>query len=137
LTTHTGSLPRPDDFIRTMFAKEEGVPVDRAALAARISKAVAEVLKKQVESGVDLVKGQFHPGEHTPIVDQPLWHAVREQLAGNPGGDRRCDARPPPRCISCASGYCSTFSVPGPSRPRARPQYAGIRSPGRAENRSR
>ena len=32
LTTHTGSLPRPEDLIRTMFAKEEGVPVDRAAL---------------------------------------------------------------------------------------------------------
>ena len=32
LTTHTGSLPRPDDLIRAMFAKEEGVPVDRAAL---------------------------------------------------------------------------------------------------------
>jgi hypothetical protein len=28
LTTHTGSLPRPDDLIRAMFAKEEGVPVD-------------------------------------------------------------------------------------------------------------
>ena len=25
LTTHTGSLPRPDDLIRTMFAKEEAV----------------------------------------------------------------------------------------------------------------
>ena len=29
LTTHTGSLPRPDDLIRMMYAKEEGVPVDR------------------------------------------------------------------------------------------------------------
>src|SRR5271163_2372017 len=55
LTTHTGSLPRPDDLIRAMFAKEEGVPVDRAALAARIRAAVAEVAKKQVEAGVDLV----------------------------------------------------------------------------------
>jgi 5-methyltetrahydropteroyltriglutamate--homocysteine methyltransferase len=55
LTTHTGSLPRPDDLIRAMFAKEEGVPVDRGALAARISQAVAEVVKKQAESGVDLV----------------------------------------------------------------------------------
>ena len=34
LTTHTGSLPRPEELIRAMFAKEEGVPVDRAALAA-------------------------------------------------------------------------------------------------------
>ena len=32
LTTHTGSLPRPDDLVRMMFAKEEGVPVDAAAL---------------------------------------------------------------------------------------------------------
>src|SRR5215831_5844438 len=55
LTSHTGSLPRPEDLIRAMFAKEEGVPVDRAALAARITEAVTEVVKKQVESGVDLV----------------------------------------------------------------------------------
>ena len=33
LTTHVGSLPRPDDLIQTMFAKQEGVPVDPVALA--------------------------------------------------------------------------------------------------------
>ena len=31
LTTHTGSLPRPDDLIRMMYAKEGGVPIDAAA----------------------------------------------------------------------------------------------------------
>ena len=41
LTTHTGSLPRPADLIRMMYAKEEGVPVDAAALGARIRAAVA------------------------------------------------------------------------------------------------
>jgi len=35
-----------------MFAKEERVPVDRVALAARIGTAVAEVVRKQVASGV-------------------------------------------------------------------------------------
>ena len=44
LITHTGSLPRPDDLIRMMYAKEEGVPVDPAALAARVRAAVAEVV---------------------------------------------------------------------------------------------
>jgi 5-methyltetrahydropteroyltriglutamate--homocysteine methyltransferase len=39
LTTHTGSLPRPADLIRMMFAREEGVPVDGPALAARIRTA--------------------------------------------------------------------------------------------------
>jgi 5-methyltetrahydropteroyltriglutamate--homocysteine methyltransferase len=45
LTTHTGSLPRPDDLIRTMYAKEEGVPVDPGALAERVRSAVAEVVQ--------------------------------------------------------------------------------------------
>ena len=45
LTTHTGSLPRPEDLVRAMFAKEEGVPVDAAALKARIRSAVAAVVE--------------------------------------------------------------------------------------------
>ncbi len=55
LTTHTGSLPRPDDLIRTMFAKEEGVPVDMAALKTRIRGAVADIVRKQAEAGIDIV----------------------------------------------------------------------------------
>ena len=55
LTTHTGSLPRPDDLIRMMYAKEEGVPVDPHALAERVRSAVAEVVKKQADAGVDLI----------------------------------------------------------------------------------
>jgi 5-methyltetrahydropteroyltriglutamate--homocysteine methyltransferase len=55
LTTHTGSLPRPADLIRTMFAKEEGVPVDGTALEQRVAEAVAEVVRKQVDAGVDIV----------------------------------------------------------------------------------
>ena len=56
LTTHTGSLPRPDDLIRMMYAKEEGVPVEREALAARVRAAVSEVVRKQADAGNDLLK---------------------------------------------------------------------------------
>jgi 5-methyltetrahydropteroyltriglutamate--homocysteine methyltransferase len=55
LTTHTGSLPRPDDLVRAMYAHEEGVPVDAQQLARRIAAAVDEVVKKQVEAGIDIV----------------------------------------------------------------------------------
>ena len=55
LTTHTGSLPRPDDLIRIMFAKEEDVPVDQAALAGSIRSAVAAVVRKQTEAGLDVI----------------------------------------------------------------------------------
>ena len=55
LTTHTGSLPRPADLTRMMFAKEEGVPVDRAALEERIALAVAEIVAQQRRAGIDVV----------------------------------------------------------------------------------
>ncbi|HTR57924.1 MAG TPA: cobalamin-independent methionine synthase II family protein [Casimicrobiaceae bacterium] len=55
LTTHTGSLPRPEDLIRSMYAKEEGVPVDPVALAERVASAVEEVVRKQSEAGVDVI----------------------------------------------------------------------------------
>jgi 5-methyltetrahydropteroyltriglutamate--homocysteine methyltransferase len=55
LTTHTGSLPRPDDLVRTMYAREEGVPVERAALERRVAQAVEEAVRRQVEAGIDIV----------------------------------------------------------------------------------
>jgi 5-methyltetrahydropteroyltriglutamate--homocysteine methyltransferase len=54
LTTHTGSLPRPDDLVRMMYAREEGVPVDPEALDARVASAVEEVVRKQTDAGVDV-----------------------------------------------------------------------------------
>src|SRR5690242_19884321 len=72
LTTHTGSLPRADDLVRAMFAKEEGVPVDREALAARIRSAVDHVVRKQVEADVDIVNDgeQSKPSYATYIKDR-------------------------------------------------------------------
>ena len=75
LTTHVGSLPRPDDLIRTMFAKEEGIPIDNVALAKRISSAVAETVRKQIDAGVDIVSD----GE----VSKPSYATyVKDRLAG-------------------------------------------------------
>ena len=56
LTTHTGSLPRPDDLIRMMYAKEEGVPVD-AGRARRADQARRSPrwCSKQADAGVDLI----------------------------------------------------------------------------------
>src|SRR5207248_1512765 len=45
LTTHTGSLPRPDDLLETMRAHEDGRPVDQANFDARVKQAVAENVK--------------------------------------------------------------------------------------------
>ncbi|MFM9883737.1 MAG: cobalamin-independent methionine synthase II family protein [Burkholderiales bacterium] len=73
LTTHTGSLPRPDDLIQMMYAKESGVPVDPVALAARVRSAVAEVVKKQADAGIDLVNdGEMSKPSYATYVKDRL-----------------------------------------------------------------
>ncbi len=73
LTTHTGSLPRPEDLIRTMYAKEEGVPVDRAGLAQRVRSAVAEVVQKQAKAGVDWINdGEMSKPSYATYVKDRL-----------------------------------------------------------------
>jgi len=55
LTTHAGSLPRPDDLVDMIWAQQEGRDVDQAELDAAIDSAVAEVVAKQRDAGIDLV----------------------------------------------------------------------------------
>jgi 5-methyltetrahydropteroyltriglutamate--homocysteine methyltransferase len=55
LTTFVGSLPRPPDLLAMMQAKERGQPYDQEAFAARVRRAVAEVVRRQAEAGVDIV----------------------------------------------------------------------------------
>jgi 5-methyltetrahydropteroyltriglutamate--homocysteine methyltransferase len=55
LVTHVGSLARPKDLMEMLVARNDGTPYDANALAKRIREAVAEVVKKQIECGVDIV----------------------------------------------------------------------------------
>jgi 5-methyltetrahydropteroyltriglutamate--homocysteine methyltransferase len=55
LTTHTGSLPRPERLMRMMFALQEEVPVDAVALEAEIDAASALMVERQVAAGIDIV----------------------------------------------------------------------------------
>ena len=107
LTTHTGSLPRPEDLIRSMFAKEEGVPIDMTALQARIRSAVIETVRKQADAGIDIVNdgemskpsyatyikdrltgfgGTSHPLQYQDLVEFP---ALAKRVFGDPGRSRR------------------------------------------------
>ena len=61
LTTHCGSLPRPRDLLAPLHAKDAGLPHDRDALAARVRASVADVVRRQVALGIDVVDD----GEHS------------------------------------------------------------------------
>jgi 5-methyltetrahydropteroyltriglutamate--homocysteine methyltransferase len=55
LTTHTGSLPRPDELVTMLYAKEKGELSDETAFHKRVRAATNEVVQKQLEAGVDVV----------------------------------------------------------------------------------
>jgi 5-methyltetrahydropteroyltriglutamate--homocysteine methyltransferase len=55
LTTHTGSLPRPADLVEMMARRQSEESVDGAALAARVRSSVEDVVRRQVEAGIDVV----------------------------------------------------------------------------------
>ncbi len=55
LTTHVGSLPRPDDLFAMMAARMDGEPVDERAYAERVGTAVKDCIRQQVEIGIDVV----------------------------------------------------------------------------------
>jgi len=72
LTTHVGSLPRPDDLKEMMWAREDGAPVDTAALDERVRNAVDEAVAKQTKAGIDIVNdGEWgKPSYATYIKDR-------------------------------------------------------------------
>jgi 5-methyltetrahydropteroyltriglutamate--homocysteine methyltransferase len=55
LTTHAGALPRPDDLREMVVAKSRGQAVDQAGLDRRLAEAVAEIVQRQVDCGLDSV----------------------------------------------------------------------------------
>src|SRR3954468_9925377 len=56
LTTHVGSLPRPQDLAGMLLGgAQTGTPEQQAAFRARTASAVGEAVRKQVDAGVDVV----------------------------------------------------------------------------------
>ena len=55
LTTHVGSLPRPNDVAEALLARQRGEPMTPDAFAATVRRAVADAVAKQAEAGVDVV----------------------------------------------------------------------------------
>ncbi len=72
LTTHTGSLPRPEPLLSLLIAKEAGALADRAQFDAAVRDAVTETIRKQIEAGVDVINdGEMSkPGYSTYVKDR-------------------------------------------------------------------
>ncbi|HEV7471020.1 MAG TPA: cobalamin-independent methionine synthase II family protein [Pseudonocardia sp.] len=75
LTTHVGSLARPHDLLEIMREKEHGRPYDADGYAKRVTTAVADVVRGQLDDGLDVVTD----GEMSKVS---FLTYVKDRLAG-------------------------------------------------------
>jgi len=86
LTTHTGSLPRPQNLLAMLEAVDAGTLSDVAAFESRVRSAVADIVRQQAEAGVDVV----NDGEQGKVGYSTY---VRQRLTGF-GGQSTVAGRP-------------------------------------------
>jgi 5-methyltetrahydropteroyltriglutamate--homocysteine methyltransferase len=106
LTTHVGSLPRPAGLRELLVKKDQGQPYDKAELARAITRAVADIVRRQAEVGVDIVDdGEMSkPGYSTYIADRLTG------FAGHEPAKTRLDTGPHPN-FSAAIGRMTGDNV--------------------------
>jgi 5-methyltetrahydropteroyltriglutamate--homocysteine methyltransferase len=83
LTSHAGSLPRPEDLVALNRERASGEFTDETGYAARLRTAVADVVARQRQTGIDLV----NDGEYGHSMGQRYdygswWTYVFQRLGG-------------------------------------------------------
>src|ERR1700748_1133838 len=110
LTTHVGSLPRPQDVVDVLFAQDRGEAVDAAHFEDVVAKAVDETVRLQVQSGIDIIDD----GEMSKISYATY---IRHRLTGFEGDSSRptpqdLDDYPEYRDRLVKAGHSATYRRP-------------------------
>ena len=90
LTTHVGSLARADSLIPLLRQREHGQPYDRQELARLVREAVTDVVRKQIEAGIDIITDgeQGKPSFYGYIVERFSGFERRPAAPGKEGSPR-------------------------------------------------
>ncbi|MDP5219881.1 cobalamin-independent methionine synthase II family protein [Ruegeria sp. 2205SS24-7] len=123
LTTHVGSLPRSQEVVDYIFARERGEEFNQAGFDASMTAAVSETVLKQVEAGVDIVSD----GETSKISYATY---VKDRYTGFAGDS----PRNAPADLKMFPGFLKRLADDGGTPQYARPMCVGeVRSRGQGE----
>lgn len=123
LTTHVGSLPRSQEVVDFIFARERNIPFAQTDFDAAMTRAVSETVKKQVDAGVDIVSD----GETSKISYATY---VKDRYTGF-GGDSPRNA---PADLKLFPKFLERLANDGGTPKYARPMCVGeVRSKGQRE----
>ena len=122
-TTHVGSLPRTQEVVDFIFAREHGNEFDPAAFDAAMTAAVSETVKRQVAAGVDIVSD----GETSKISYATY---VKDRYTGFSGDSKRNA----PADLKQFPTFLKRLADEGGTPQYARPMCTGeVRSKGQGE----
>ncbi len=122
-TTHVGSLPRTQDVVDFIFAREHGKPYDHGEFDACMTAAVDETVRRQVEAGVDIVSD----GETSKISYATY---VKDRYTGFDGDS----PRNAPADLKMFPGFLKRLADDGGTPQYARPMCVGeVKSKGQGE----
>jgi 5-methyltetrahydropteroyltriglutamate--homocysteine methyltransferase len=122
-TTHVGSLPRTQDVVDFIFARENEIDYDAADFDACMTRAVSETVKKQKEAGIDIVSD----GETSKISYATY---VKDRYTGFSGDS----PRNAPADLKMFPGFLKRLADDGGTPQYARPMCTGeVRSKGQGE----
>lgn len=122
-TTHVGSLPRTQEVVDFIFARENEVPYDQAGFDAAMTKAVSDTVAKQVAAGVNIVSD----GETSKISYATY---VKDRYTGFSGDS----PRNAPADLKQFPSYLKRLADDGGTPKYARPMCTGeVRSKGQGE----
>lgn len=123
LATHVGSLPRPQDVVDFLFARERGEDYDPAAFDACMAAAVMENVRRQKEAGIDIVSD----GECSKISYATY---VKDRYTGFSGDS----PRNAPADLKMFPTFLDRLAKQGGTPQYARPQCTGpVESKGQGE----
>ena len=95
LTSHVGSLPRPDDLIAANRAREAREATDEEAFQERLRDAVAEVVHRQRDLGIDVPgDGEFGKSVGHPVNYGAWWNYAFHRWGGLELDGPALDSRP-------------------------------------------
>lgn len=122
-TTHVGSLPRKQEVVDFIFARARGEDYDPVAFDACMASAVSETVRKQLESGIDIVSD----GETSKISYATY---VKDRYTGFSGDS----PRNAPADLKLYPGFLKRIAESGGTPKYARPMCTGeVRSKGNGE----
>lgn len=122
-TTHVGSLPRTQEVVDFLFARETGQPHDPAAFDAAMTAAVDDTVRKQKEAGIDIVSD----GETSKISYATY---VKDRYTGFEGDS----PRNAPADLKMFPSFLERLKAGGGTPTYARPMCVGeVRSKGQGE----